>query len=151
MNFPLDFLVSPFLKQNRELFSIIMYYALLRRRDIALLLSVCRQVCLYVGPPTVSVHFHRRGLKYLVYRLIMIISKSSQTLSTIKQSNSYAPCTQKNSNYLQLPFIFVTDVITCSNNFSDTKTSAKQELAERTEAPKDVAVVSEKDGKRERK
>lgn len=46
---------------------------------------------------------------------------------------------------------FLTDVITCSNNFSDTKTSAKQELAERTEAPKDVAVVSEKDGKRERK
>lgn len=42
-------------------------------------------------------------------------------------------------------------MITCSNNFSDTKTSAKQELAERTEAPKDVAVVSEKDGKRERK
>lgn len=42
-------------------------------------------------------------------------------------------------------------MITCSNNFSDTKISAKQELAERTEAPTDVAVVSEKAGKRERK
>lgn len=41
--------------------------------------------------------------------------------------------------------------MTCSNNFSDTKTSAKQELAERTETPKDVAVVSEKAGKRKRK
>lgn len=41
--------------------------------------------------------------------------------------------------------------MTCSNNFSDTKIFAKQELAERTEAPKDVAVVSEKAGKRERK
>uniref|UniRef100_K1QLD6 Uncharacterized protein n=1 Tax=Magallana gigas TaxID=29159 RepID=K1QLD6_MAGGI len=37
------------------------------------------------------------------------------------------------------------------SSFHNTKTSAKQELAERTEAPKDVAVVSEKDGKRERK
>uniref|UniRef100_A0A8W8MMH5 Uncharacterized protein n=1 Tax=Magallana gigas TaxID=29159 RepID=A0A8W8MMH5_MAGGI len=39
------------------------------------------------------------------------------------------------------------EICVCEN----TKTSAKQELAERTEAPKDVAVVSEKDGKRERK
>lgn len=41
--------------------------------------------------------------------------------------------------------------MTCSNNFSDTNIFAKQELAERTEAPTDVAVVSEKAGKRERK